>query len=538
MALPLASPPPQRRLRGKTPLAWVANGQVPLPAPLELLDEAKPDARRQAYLVTFPFPKQPRSATGEVLVASSSMPKSEVVKKLLEALSRPEVVHHLQSPKSIPVIRVGCWREFHTHLAAGSNETHDNVALLASETFRFKGVKLSLLRRYGLASHWSCSHYGYWSCVRYCAQPSPTKPAATLDWHPFLWDAAGAHPPVEDCGEEPVTAKALHAKRQKLLMQAREAGEADPRVTDLDVWALVVRLGIRNTADNRQMHLQLAAYAKAHCGHAMVQYLFKRRAYLPQLIDDIWLWENAEAEADEAGRSRLQSMSLAFESPCECSGEWPQYVNHSFRLNDIDAPQLCYDVNKALAQGRSETTPVVVLAGAAGGEGKSMFLKPLHSIFGSYVFNITKEAGNFPHLDLPGAKVAFLDDFRFDADVLSWSSMCLWFDGSALPIGRPQNVRGATGNFVYKGSAPVFVTTKTTDLAWLEQQAQVNPATGAPWDADAAMLWRRLKVYKFTAKLPKPPREIPFCGRCFAHFLDAQASLWTPLAQPQVSSRG
>ena len=163
-ALLLTSPLPQRRLRGKTPLAWVANGQVPLPAPLELLDEAKPDARRQAYLVTFPFPKQPRSATGEVLVASSSMPKSEVVKKLLDALSRPEVVHHLQSPKSIPVIRVGCWREFHTSLAAGSKDTHDHVALLASETFRFKGVKLALLHRYGLASHWSCSHDGYWSC--------------------------------------------------------------------------------------------------------------------------------------------------------------------------------------------------------------------------------------------------------------------------------------------------------------------------------------------------------------------------------------
>ena len=142
------------------------------------------------------------------------------------------------------------------------------------------------------------------------------------------------------------------------------------------MWASAVRLGIRKTADNRQVHLQLAAYAKAHCGHAMVQYLFKRRTYLPQLIDDLWLWENAEAEADEAGRSRLQSMSLAFESPCECNGEWPQYVNHSFRLNGIDAPQLCYDVNKALAQGRSETTPVVVVAGAAGGEGKSMFFKP------------------------------------------------------------------------------------------------------------------------------------------------------------------
>ena len=134
-------------------------------------------------------------------------------------------------------------------------------------------------------------------------------------------------------------------------------------------------------------------------------------------------------------------------------------------------------------------------------------------------------------MDLPGSKAAFLDDFRFDAEVLSLASLCLWFDGSALPIGRPPNVRGATGNFVYKGSAPVLITTKISDLAWIEQQAQMNPATGAPWDADAAMMMRRLEVYKFTAKVPKPAHKVPFCGRCFAHFVSSHAASWKTTAQ-------
>ena len=136
-------------------------------------------------------------------------------------------------------------------------------------------------------------------------------------------------------------------------------------------------------------------------------------------------------------------------------------------------------------------------------QGKSVFLKCLIEIF-TIVFNFTKESGNFPLLDLPLAKIVFLDDHRFDPDVLSWATTCLWFDGSAVPIGRPQNEKGAApGNFMYKGSAPIFITTKLSDLTWLESQASINPYTNAPWDADASMLYRRLKIYKYTKKVPK-----------------------------------
>ena len=42
-------------------------------------------------------------------------------------------------------------------------------------------------------------------------------------------------------------------------------------------------------------------------------------------------------------------------------------------LNNIDAPHLCHDVNRALIEGRSETSPVVVLVGVGGGDGAMMW---------------------------------------------------------------------------------------------------------------------------------------------------------------------
>ena len=110
----------------------------------------------------------------------------------------------------------------------------------------------------------------------------------------------------------------------------------------------------------------------------------------------------------------------------------------------------CMGTVWALRQGLSH---VFLRAGRIGGEGKSMFLKPLHTVFDGpgHVFG-TPEAANFPLLDLPGAKVVFLYAFRFDPRCISGSTLDLWFDGSAVPIGRPQNVPGASGNCVYMGT--------------------------------------------------------------------------------------
>eukprot|EP00973_Karenia_brevis_P028633 3948402-Karenia_brevis.AAC.1 len=172
--------------------------------------------------------------------------------------------------------------------------------------------------------------------------------------------------------------------------------------------------------------------------------------------------------------TRMEAMTTAGNGACVCGGAWPNLAMACLNLNGICAPELCHTILEALKAGRSASTPVIVLAGQSGGEGKSLFLKPLHHVFSGdgFVCGITKESGHVPLFDFPKAKVAFLDEYRFDPDLLSWSSMCLWFDGSAAPTGRPQNSSGVSGNMMYKGTAPIFITTKLADLQWLESQGQ------------------------------------------------------------------
>ena len=78
----------------------------------------------------------------------------------------------------------------------------------------------------------------------------------------------------------------------KLMEEAVQKGKEEPKVNDLDVWALVVRVGLKNSPDNRQAHYRLIQYAREHCGEAMVHYFWKKRAQLPAMIDDFWIWEN------------------------------------------------------------------------------------------------------------------------------------------------------------------------------------------------------------------------------------------------------
>lgn len=222
-------------------------------------------------------------------------------------------------------------------------------------------------------------------------------------------------------------------------------------------------------------------------------------------------------------RSRMDALHAAAKKDCRCKGCWLTTGVAALLANRIDIKALCVDVYKALEAGRCESTPVVVFAGGRGGEGKSIFLKPLLGVFGDdFVFG-RPEPGSFPLVDLPSKKVAFLDDWRFDDSVLSYATQCLWYDGSNVTVQRPQNDPALKGHVTYKGSAPIFATTKLPDLKNLEWNASIDPATGSAYDADASMVLRRLKVYEFTERIPKPKQQLVHCESCFANLVIGQA---------------
>ena len=250
----------------------MADLQAPLPAPLDLEGdlgkEGSADTKRRAYIVTLPHPLQPRARTGERLVAPGTKTKEQIMVCFLDACAHPVYLNQTYASGSVDLELAEVFREFHSPGPQGVRHTHDHLPVLGKVSFRFLPVKRALLQRHGLASHWSVSHDGHWSCVRYCVFSSPKKPLKCLDRNPYVWPFP--HPALEDLCYEPVTADALRAKRLKTVQAATEAGEAEPKFTDLDVWALVVRAGIRNTPDDCTAHLQLVAYAKQHCGEAMV----------------------------------------------------------------------------------------------------------------------------------------------------------------------------------------------------------------------------------------------------------------------------
>ena len=163
-------------------------------------------------------------------------------------------------------------------------------------------------------------------------------------------------------------------------LPARLAKKA--RYSELDVWPLVVRNGIRNCDEGEAGYLRLIKVAKETCPHAFVDFLFKLRKKLPSLIDDVWSWENVDDLLMASSFTRTDALHGAMRQPCVCGGEWPRLVAQSMVANQLDPADVGHDVYTALVAGRKETTPVVVLAGKAGGEGKSLLLYPLSTLFG------------------------------------------------------------------------------------------------------------------------------------------------------------
>ena len=515
---------PLRRFSAKTKI--LKTTQLPLVKVDDWASEEQPDSKRQTYLITLAHLVKTHSQCGIRLVAPGSLSRKQIRDCILDACARPAHTNarSISRGECVTLGKLSVFMEYHQPKQNGSVFPHHHVAVLANSQFRFIPVKSALLKRHGLASHWSCSHVGYWSAVRYCYRPSLNKPEASLDKDYLVWPE-DKHPPLHECCNEPMTAKAL-LKRVEKKSQAAAAKGKLTKLDELDVYPIVIDHGFRNKPDDATAHLQLIAFAKESCSVEMQKMIFRldRRNLLSGLIDSIWKWEKVGDTLAFAKKSRIEILRDATQRPCACGGQWLAKVTESFIANGIDVKALCSDVFNSLLVGRSEAVLVIVMAGSRGGEGKSLFLKGLNAVYGTENVFGTPEAGTFPLVDLIGKKVAFLDDWRFDKATLPYATQCRWYDGSVLCVQRPQNQPGVTGHALYEGTAPLFATTKADDMKRLKRLSALDPVTGDPYDTNASMCFRRLKVYEYNTRITKSTTKIPYCARCFAQLVVSQAT--------------
>ena len=414
------------------------------------------------------------------------------------------------------MLRLVVFREKHSPTADGSRHAHFHVAvqLAADRPQRFISFKRAFRDRHRVATHWSLSHSGYWSTVRYGYMPSPRKPKEELDPTPYMWAAHGTHPDLFEASQEPNTAAATYARRVKKVADASEAGRQESRCTELDLYAVIVKAGIRNSPDDPWAVKRLIAHLKEHATPALFQLAFRIRGRLSSLIDDVWAWETVGDDIVALSQSRWERLISATLSPCVCGGAWRRVAEWVLHANGLDAQALCRHIAASLYHGRNESMPVLVLMGKQGGEGKSFLLSPLRRIFGQEHVQEAPQAGNFPLLGLESKRIAILDDWDFSSNVLCLSTQLLWFEGKPFPITRPQN-KEYDGHLMYKGSAPIFMTCKEKVLGKIEQEAHVEKAMGTA--SEKTMLMRRLCVFRLSVPLPlQSGTRIPECPACFA----------------------
>ena len=297
----------------------------------------------------------------------------------------------------------------------------------------------------------------------------------------------------------------IEARREKCVERAETLGKAEPKPSEIDTWPIVVRHNIRNDEDGETGVDQLIRVAKDTCSPAMVRYLLMLRHKLAGVIDDVWHWECIDDRLHLSQRSRPEALQEAVLTPCVCGGRWSACVAESLALNGISATELGHDIFTSFTKGRSETTPVICLAGRQGGEGKSLIFYPLPAVLGEDLVGHQATAGTFALLGLQGKKAVVLDEWNFSNGSVPLSIQLLWFEGKPVPITRPQN--DFTGHTLYKGTAPIFITTPLKRMEKFIVEAERAQRSGE--SSVATMILRRTNLERITRKPQAPQGQQP-----------------------------
>ena len=252
------------------------------------------------------------------------------------------------------------------------------------------------------------------------------------------------------------------------------------------------------------------AYAKRCGGPMMVDFCFHNWDRLQAIVEKSWKVQHVEDYIAFQAKTRWQVLQDAQDNACTCNGAWAGHAQQILQQNGIQEAQWCQAMATALKDGRAKGA-LVCHAGLHGNEGKSFLFRPLLKVFGpDAVFVAPPSKSSFPLMGLEKARLAFLDDWRFNEDVIPYALQLLWFEGAPFIISRPQNQ--FSGHLRYSKDDPVFITTLSADITELKGKKFLQ-------QGDVDMMLKRLLVFNFTKPIQIPKHVIQGCGHCFAHFL-------------------
>ena len=449
-------------------------------------------AKKWVYLITFSclLAETIAAATGE-LRDLATITRKEICMAVLDAFEKPLLDpaaggRPRQHTASI-VRQIVVFLEKHV-----DGSTHFHAAVLLGVQMRWSAVKRTLRTRHKLAAHFSCSHTGWWSVLRYGTGLSKKD---DVDDKPEIWLGSGETIDIYEESQQPYQAKAWVARRERKDVQDARDDKA-AKFSKLDFTSLVLAKSLVSKS-------QVLRYVQDHGTVAMQTFVNNNQKRINDYLEDSIEWDGARNVAEREDLTNWALLCRAAESECP-HGANCVYHKVAEQILDKNAANfrrgdLAAAIRKIIVCGPSKEARVPFCVGATN-TGKSTLVDSFDDLFQwKEVFHLPADTDKSFALSnwLKGKRFAYFDEYHpveyAHLKIISVGTFKKAFGGKYFEIQVPKNWHD--GNKDFKWNRGVVFTNKEEGL-W-------NP-TSKVSEEDVKHMTSRVEQFRFTHQFVAP----------------------------------
>ena len=174
---------------------------------------------------------------------------------------------------------------------------------------------------------------------------------------------------------------------------------------------------------------------------------------LVDFISTVWDTENADKILERKALSRMEILSKALDSPCECDRQWLKCALELLERNNIEHEDFSFAVKELLQKGRGKGRNIL-LTGPTN-FGKTFLLSPLTKISNAFHNPAT---GTFAWVGVEDKEIIFLNDFSWERSMITWTDMLLLLEGDLVHFSAPKT--HYCQDITLEADTPIFCTSK------------------------------------------------------------------------------
>jgi len=442
----------------------------------EELDFTQPlEAReqRRAFLITY--------SQADLEKVPNCLRFSEIVLKAFE-----------EAGGNRQVVQWSCCME--DHVDGGK---HYHLAILFSGSRRWSSIKNAVYKAHNIALHFSSQHIGYVAAYRYVMKKKSVEEVLHSPLHPDLQTIKRSKT------KDAMKGNASQAKKRKSENAQNPEKNKALRLSNTEVSDFILKNNLKSKNE-----LMSAAQNRAESGERDLQsfILNKNPKAIADLIATTWQLHNAPKVLERNNTPRLSIVRSHAAGVCgnSCNGSWLVCARELLQKNGINLYVFANALREGLVKGRQKHINVILVGPT--NCGKSFLLNPLEIIYKSFVNPAT---GRYAWVGLDECEVAYLNDFRWSSEIITWSDFLLLLEGQTVHLPRPKNQFATDLEISRENTIPIFATSKSP----IEFVGKYNVRD----DKETDMMSSRWNRFVFTYQIPQEKvKHLEPCPTCFS----------------------